>query len=67
MRYVAAVLCDNHFTHALELYMTCISLDAELVGTLYDLHFCGSTGNFLTSFEGMLVFPMGNKSKGGRE
>ena len=67
MRYVAAMLCDKHFTHALELYMTCISLHAELVGALYDLHFCESIGNSLISFKGMLVFPTGNKSKGGRE
>ncbi len=63
IKHVIAVLFDKHFRHALELYMTCTSLDVELFfGSLYDLHFCECIGDFLISFKVMQAFPMGNKS-----
>ena len=43
---VTALLFDKHFTHALELYTACTSLDVELFfASLYDLHFCECIGS----------------------
>ena len=43
---VTALLFDKHFTHTLELYTACTSLDVELFfGSLYDLHFCECIGS----------------------
>lgn len=67
MQKVTALLFDKRFTHALELYMTCTSLDVQLFGNLYDWHFCECVDNSLISITGMLGFPMGNKRGLARE